>query len=297
MLMMHGRRLLAGANKRATLYAHQVLSANSGTPDVHRQCSTSSSDATPATSQPQKAALLIIGAEILSGGITDVNTPWLAKLLYSRGIDLVRAEVIPDDVSDIKATLLRLRQVVGPTGMIFTSGGIGPTHDDVTYEAVAAATGTTLQVHLPTKERMQVAYDKRGIELNASRLRMATLPTPSEVLFTEGSWVPLVCVDGVYILPGIPKLFQSMIMGQQARFQGAAFCSAAVYTQMGEGDLAVALTKVAAAHPKVSIGSYPNTGTPHPISEYKVKLAFSGAGPGRSDSSRGGRQGSGPGRV
>ncbi|MEW5302604.1 MAG: hypothetical protein WDW36_005372 [Sanguina aurantia] len=202
--------------------------------------------------------------------------PWLAKLLYSRGIDLVRAEVIPDDVSDIKATLLRLRQVVGPTGMIFTSGGIGPTHDDVTYEAVAAATGTTLQVHLPTKERMQVAYDKRGIELNASRLRMATLPTPSEVLFTEGSWVPLVCVDGVYILPGIPKLFQSMIMGQQARFQGAAFCSAAVYTQMGEGDLAVALTKVAAAHPKVSIGSYPNTGTPHPISEYKVKLAFSG---------------------
>lgn len=72
------------------------------------------------------------------------------------------------------------------------------------------------------------------------------------------------------------KCWLIIFLALQARFQGAAFCSAAVYTQMGEGDLAVALTKVAAAHPKVSIGSYPNTGTPHPVSEYKVKLAFSG---------------------
>ncbi|KAJ9523700.1 hypothetical protein QJQ45_020127, partial [Haematococcus lacustris] len=99
-----------------------------------------SSAAVPAPVAPA-AALLVVGDEILAGSITDVNTPWLAKLLHSRGVDLVRVEFVPDQADDIAATALRLRQRVGPSGFVFSSGGIGPTHDDVTYPALATAFG------------------------------------------------------------------------------------------------------------------------------------------------------------
>lgn len=84
---------------------------------------------------------MVIGNEILSGNIVDTNTPWLAKTLHARGVDLLRVEYIADDMEDIKSTVLRLKKLVGPEGAVFTSGGIGPTHDDVTYEALAAALG------------------------------------------------------------------------------------------------------------------------------------------------------------
>jgi len=112
-----------------------------------------------------KAALLIIGNEVLSGSIADANTPWLAKLLHTRGVDLVRVEVVPDDKEDIATTTLNLRNRVGPNGFVFTSGGIGPTHDDVTYEAIASALGLALVQHPPTVALMQEHYAARGIEL------------------------------------------------------------------------------------------------------------------------------------
>lgn len=104
------------------------------------RCLASSPGASPQPAAP-KAALLVIGDEVLHGSITDANTPWLAKLLFSRGVDLVRVEVVPDDAADIGSTALRLKQRVGEGGFVFTSGGIGPTHDDVTYEALAEAFG------------------------------------------------------------------------------------------------------------------------------------------------------------
>jgi len=214
---------------------------------------------------------MVIGDEILSGSVTDANTPWLAKQLYSRGVDLVRVEFIPDNKEDIIATVKALRQRVGPNGYVFSSGGIGPTHDDVTYEALASAFGVQLQVHEETVQRMQESLTKRGLSMNEARLRMATLPSPSEVLFTPGLWVPLVNLQGVYILPGIPKLFQSMITAHLERFTGLAFSSRSLYTHLGEGDLADPLAKIAAEHPKVSIGSYPNTTDPD-FKRFKVKL-------------------------
>ncbi|EFJ40156.1 hypothetical protein VOLCADRAFT_120055 [Volvox carteri f. nagariensis] len=192
----------------------------------------------------------------------------------SRGVDLIRVSYIPDSRSDIREAVLDLRGRVGPSGFVFTSGGIGPTHDDVTYEAVAEAMGVSLQLHEPTVERMRVSYSARGLELNDARLRMATLPTPSEVLFTQGLWVPLVNLRGVYVLPGIPRLFQAMIAAHQERFTGVAFQSAALYTRLGESDLAQALTAVAAKHPHVAIGSYPHTAADTDAAPYKVKLAF-----------------------
>ncbi|KAL3157368.1 hypothetical protein ABBQ32_011845 [Trebouxia sp. C0010 RCD-2024] len=223
-----------------------------------RTCCSQTSD-TSSRAGPSKAAALIIGNEILSGSITDTNTPWLAQLLYKQGIDLVRAEYIPDDISDIRQTVLRLKERVGSDGFIFSSGGIGPTHDDVTYEALASAFGVQLKVHEPTVKLMQEHYAKSGKEVNAARLRMATLPQGAEVLVTEGLWVPLVNLQNVYILPGIPRLFQGMINAHRDRFLGGkAFHTLAVYTSVGEGDLASIFGELAQQFPDVRMGSYPN---------------------------------------
>eukprot|EP00884_Botryococcus_braunii_P012511 jgi/Botrbrau1/21260/Bobra.39_2s0052.1 len=163
----------------------------------------------------KKAAFLVIGNEILSGSIVDANTPWLAKLLHSRGVDLIRVEYIPDDADDIVASVLRLKERVGETGFVFTSGGIGPTHDDVTYEAIAKAFGLKLAQHGPTVALMQEHYEKRGVELNAARLRMAALPIGAEVLTTPGLWVPLVNVHGVLHSAGHTQALQCHAGRQQ----------------------------------------------------------------------------------
>jgi len=237
----------AAASARATQIRAQV------------RCASTCGIAQDETVYP-RAALLVIGDEVLSGSITDANTPWLAKLLYSRGVDLIRVEYIPDNIDDIMQSAINLRKRVGPSGFVFTSGGIGPTHDDVTYEALAKAFGAQLELHGPTVERMRESYAKRGMELNEARLRMATLPAPSEVLFSEGTWVPLVNLNNVYILPGIPKLFQTMISSHQSRFAGThAYKEQSLFSVQGESFISEQISRVAAANPKVAIGSYPNT--------------------------------------
>ena len=216
--------------------------------------------ATDSAPAAPSAALMIIGNEVLSGSIADANTPWLGRLLYSRGVDLVRVEMVPDDPEDIAATCLRLRDRVGPNGFVFTSGGIGPTHDDITYDSIAAALGLNVELHEPTVKIMQQHYTARGVELNESRLRMAKLPTPSEVLVTPGLWVPLVVAGGnVHILPGIPRLFQAMVGHHADRFKGPTSTATELYSDAGEGDVAQPLAEVAAIHSRVRIGSYPNT--------------------------------------
>lgn len=208
-----------------------------------------------------KAALLVIGNEILSGSVIDTNTPWLAKLLWSRGVDLLNVEYIPDDQPTIIASIKRMKTAVGPTGCIFTSGGIGPTHDDITYASIAKACNVDLKQHPPTVQKMEEHYKQRNIELNEARLRMALLPSPADdVLSTPGLWVPLVVIQSIYILPGIPRLFTSMIEANKERFRGPAALSVTLFSNAGEGDLADALSLVAEQHgAAVRIGSYPNT--------------------------------------
>ncbi|PSC71220.1 3 -phosphoadenosine 5 -phosphosulfate sulfotransferase (PAPS reductase) [Micractinium conductrix] len=230
-----------------------------------------------------KAAICVIGDEVLAGSITDANTPWLAKVLTPPGLILAKAFRGPSPLQrDICDTVLRLKERVGPSGFVFTSGGIGPTHDDITYTSIAAAFGCHLELHQPTVARMQEHYDKRGVELNEARLRMAHLPTDDgvEVLFTPGLWVPLVAIQGVYILPGIPRLFQQMIEAHAGRFRGPAAHARTLYTNTGEGDLAAKLGSIAALHPAVRIGSYPNVsmglgaGEAAGPGSFKVKLQF-----------------------
>ena len=242
---------------------------------------------------PPKAAALIIGNEVLTGKIHDSNSLFLARLLYARGVDLVRigaqhcaaaafffthsprvlsTEVVPDEPSSIGERCRALSALVGESGFVFTSGGIGPTHDDITYESVAGAFGRRLEVHAPTVERMKVHYGAQGKEVNAARLRMATLPEGCTVHDT-GSWVPLVQLKNVYILPGIPWLFKSMLEANAALFSGPAMLSGALWTHQGEGEIAETLTAIAATHPGVAIGSYPNTQRGGEKS-YATKLTF-----------------------
>lgn len=220
------------------------------------------SSADPESSTPKKAAMMVIGDEILSGSVQDSNTPWLAKFLRARGVDLVRVEFVPDTFEDIQDSVTRLRRAVSDNGFVFTSGGIGPTHDDITYEAIARALGLNIELHQGTYDRMKVHYAERGIELNESRLRMAHLPTPCDVLPPQASsWVPLCCVGGnVYILPGIPRLFTSMIEHHADVFRGPGdIFTKELFSQQGEGDFSEALRSLASQYTDVRIGSYPNT--------------------------------------
>jgi len=237
---------------------------------VGRGFTFSSTAATTASSSAgeARAAALIIGDEVLAGSTVDTNSPWLCKLLHNRGIDMVRMEFVGDNAKDIQDSILRMKEAVGPNGIIFTSGGIGPTHDDVTYDAIAGAFGRGLAVHPETLKRMTAHYATKNQEVNESRLRMATLPERSDVLFCEETWVPLVVVEGVHILPGIPRLFQMMLSAQEHRFQGAHFHAVSLFTSVGEGVLAKPLGDIALRHPAVRIGSYPKGQE----GEYTVKL-------------------------
>ncbi len=186
----------------------------------------------------------------------------------------MRIEVVPDVPEDIAASVRALSERVGPGGFVFSSGGIGPTHDDVTYESIASAFGLSLELHAPTVERMRAHYAAQGKELNSARLRMATLPAGCTVHDTTGSWVPLAQVRNVFILPGVPWLFKSMLEANKELFRGPELMTATLYTHAGEGDLAAALTAVAESHPSVSIGSYPNT--TRGDSRFTTKLCFDG---------------------
>lgn len=178
-----------------------------------------------------------------------------------------------------------MKKAVGPEGIIFTSGGIGPTHDDVTYDAIAEAFDRKLVVHPETLKRMTAHYSKKGQEVNESRLRMATLPEGCEVLFSDETWVPLVVLEGVHILPGIPRLFQMMLSAQTHRFQGRRFHAVSLFTSVGEGILAKPLAQIAlqvihfhAPHSPTSTAST----TPHSYSREYFVSARGGEGRGTS---------------
>lgn len=143
---------------------------------------------------------------------------------------------------------------------VVTSGGIGPTHDDVTYEAVAKAFGVPLAYDATTLDKMAVYMAERNSELNEARKRMALFPQGCRTYFVESAlWVPVVMMDNVHIYPGVPRLFERMITGSNALFeQGPPFVQYEVFTRQVEGDFAEGLTQVATAFPSVKIGSYPH---------------------------------------
>ncbi|KDO27217.1 hypothetical protein SPRG_07466, partial [Saprolegnia parasitica CBS 223.65] len=214
------------------------------------------------TTSPPKAAICVIANEVLSGKTLDTNSNYLAKFLFRRGIDLARISVIPDDAEVIAETVQSFVKLVGPTGYVFTSGGIGPTHDDITYESIAAAFDVPMEVHGPTRDDLKRFLEAKGQELNEDRLRMVTFPKGANVLKTS-TWVPIVAVENVYILPGIPRLLHQMIESNEDHFQGVPILQAKARTHLFEGAIAAGLKKIQNEYPSVMIGSYVNTKEDH----------------------------------
>lgn len=221
----------------------------------------------------KSAAALIIGDEILTGKTLDLNTQTLARFLVSQGVQLCQTHTIADDIDTIASSV---RTLATSYDLVFTSGGIGPTLDDRTYAGIARGFELEVRRHEETVHRMGAVQPE--MKLNEARMRMALLPSPSEVFWTEGLWVPLVCVVGkVYVLPGIPSLFQRMLESVPVeRFGGVRQrVRRVVYCEMAEGDIAKVLDEADGEFGDVAFGSYPAT-TEIERKVYKTKITVEG---------------------
>lgn len=201
------------------------------------------------------AAMLVIGDEILSGRTRDANMHYLAGELARVGIDLEEVRIVSDKSSRIIDALNALR---GAYDHVFTSGGIGPTHDDITADAVAAAFDLGIDVREDARAILAAHYQRTGLELNAARLRMARIPDGAALIDNPVSSAPGFTLGNVHVMAGVPAVFQAMVASVLPGLQGgAALYSQTLCVQRGEGEIAGVLSDLAKAHPDVGIGSYP----------------------------------------
>jgi molybdenum cofactor synthesis domain-containing protein len=201
------------------------------------------------------AAMLVIGDEILSGRTRDANMHYLAGQLTERGIDLKEVRIVSDDRDAIIAAVKALSQNYAH---VFTSGGIGPTHDDITADCIAAAFGVPIDVREDARALLQAHYDRSGQELNTARLRMARIPDDALLIDNPVSTAPGFSLGNVHVMAGVPSVFQAMVASILPRLTGGApLLSRTLRLQMGEGDIAGPLGQFAADHLALSVGSYP----------------------------------------
>jgi len=201
------------------------------------------------------AAVLIIGNEILSGRTHDTNLPAIADALGQRGIAVGEARVIPDDATTIQETLNTLRAA---HDFVFTTGGIGPTHDDITAENVAAAFGVPLITHPEAKKRLLDYFEGRGVEPNEARMRMARTPEGATLVDNPVSVAPGFQIGNVYVMAGVPKIMQAMLANILPGLPLASeLLSQSVVCDLPEGTLAAPLGELQRSHPDVDLGSYP----------------------------------------
>ncbi len=213
------------------------------------------------------AAALIIGNEILCGKIQEKNLGQLAKLLRRLGIHLDRVVIVTDKVETISKEVAALSS---SHDFLFTSGGVGPTHDDVTMEGVAAAFGVPVVSDPVLEGKLRSHF---GNSINESHLRLALVPKGAQLLSKAESLWPATVMENVWILPGIPEVFQKKLPIVEEHLGGdLPFLSRAVYTKLDEADLAHMLNKVVGSHPTVDIGSYPTWAD----QKYNTKLTFDG---------------------
>lgn len=231
-------------------------------------------------SAPATAAALVIGNELLSGKVPEANVYALARALRGIGIELRRVVVILDDVDEIAREVTAL---AASHDWLFTSGGVGPTHDDVTVMGVAKAFGVAV-VESPVLARMlRDHYQERCTE---GHLRMALVPEGATLEANEEVRWPTIRYANTWLLPGVPEIFRLKLPVAIATIaktsSGAIFVSRAVFTKMDEGDLKPLLDDIVARFPDVGVGSYPKWQDP----SYKTKLTFDGRDPGRVDAAR-----------
>jgi molybdenum cofactor synthesis domain-containing protein len=201
------------------------------------------------------AALCVIGDEILSGRTQDRNVAQLAVWLNEQGIRLAEVRIVPDEAERIVETVNDLR---ARHDYLFTTGGIGPTHDDITFDAIAAAIGVPVVIHPEARAILEDYYRDRPGGLNESGLRMARVPDGAELLPNPTSGAPGVKLGNVYILAGVPHIAASMMDALTGKLEGGRpMFSVTIGSRAAESEVADLLRETEAAHPGVAIGSYP----------------------------------------
>jgi molybdenum cofactor synthesis domain-containing protein len=229
--------------------------------------------------EPAKtAAMLVIGDEILSGKVEEANVAVLSRALRALGIELRRVVIVKDDVETI---VREVRELSRSHDWLITSGGVGPTHDDVTIEAVARAFDVPVETS-PLMERMlRDHYRERCTD---GHLRMALIPHGASLEVTETVRWPTVRMGNTWVMPGIPEVFQMKVpvLAYRIGRSGSAFVTRAVFTRMDEGDLKPLLDAVVSTFPDVAVGSYPKWMDP----AYKTKITFDGREERRVDAAR-----------
>ncbi|HEX6410228.1 MAG TPA: molybdopterin-binding protein [Sphingomicrobium sp.] len=200
------------------------------------------------------AALLVIGDEILSGRTQDKNVAQVAEWLNRQGIRLEEVRIVPDSESRIAGSVNELRQSYD---YLFTTGGIGPTHDDITVDSIATAFGVPVVIHPKARKILEQYYSSRGGVTDA-RLRMARVPEGAELIPNPTSGAPGVRMDNVYIMAGVPGIAAAMLAALDGKLQGGRpMISATIGAYAAESEVADLLREAEAAHEGVAIGSYP----------------------------------------
>lgn len=210
------------------------------------------------------AGIILIGDEVLSGKVVDENARFLIQELRELGVALRRVIVIPDVLEEISATV---KEFSDRYDHVFTSGGVGPTHDDLTMEGVARAFGEKVVRHPELEQLLRGYY---GEKLEVRNLRMADVPEGAHFVHGDHPSWPVIARKNVYILPGVPEIFRRKFKWIRERFREAPYFLREVFTSAEEGTIAGHLDAVVAAHPGVQIGSYPRFDT----AEYRVKVTL-----------------------
>lgn len=212
----------------------------------------------------KSAGIVIIGNEVLSGKTQDINSHFFCAELRSLGVEVRKISTIQDEIELIGAEVAEFSRRYDH---VFTSGGVGPTHDDVTIEGIAHGFGLKVVRHPDIERRMRRRF---GSELNEARLRMANIPAGARLLATEALFAPVVNIHNVYIFPGIPSILQERFHAIKEMFRDTPYYLRNVYVRYGEGVIADMLNRLLAKFPELMLGSYPVLN----LAEYKVKVTL-----------------------
>ena len=215
------------------------------------------------------AALIVIGDEILSGRTKDVNIGAVADFCTDLGIDLKEVRVVSDETDDIVAAVNAVR---ARYTYVFTTGGIGPTHDDITADAVAKAFGVELPINAQAREMLEARWKETGTEVNEARLRMARIPEGADLIVNSVSAAPGFRIGNVHVMAGVPIIMRAMLEAIAPTLKGGKKVqSITVRAAVGEGTVGSALGELQALYPDVKMGSYPQMGKGRTMTELVLR--------------------------
>ncbi|GAA6139575.1 competence/damage-inducible protein A [Arenicella sp. 4NH20-0111] len=219
------------------------------------------------------AAVVLIGNELLSGSIQDKNLAHIAKELEVRGIRIRETRIIPDIESEIVEAVNHLRQKFD---YVFTTGGIGPTHDDITSDSMAAAFGVNNVIQQTVFEQIDKRFKEKGIPFTKEAQRMAYAPQGSEIIASKHSIIPGYRIDNVFVMAGVPSIMRLMLEGVIEHLNtGLTIHNKAIHANVGEGEIAHPLGIIQDQHPNIDIGSYPQDKNSE-FSDYRVIFMVKG---------------------